>query len=654
MNYFPKWVGNAGEGFDARGFCEQLSEAGINSVEFVTKDHNGNCYYMTQIGPKPKRDWLGEFVVAAKAREVEVLAYYSLAWDTYAATTYPEWSQRNQDGTPFTTGWRFRNVCPNTPYRKYVIEQIREIVCGYDVDGIWIDLVDWAPCHCECCKTMYRDSYGEELPANPRDTPEHSVRYEEFWGESRLSLIRALVETIRKERPSGLFSFNGSGKFGRYKGQMSALASFHSREGTMGPDFLSRACKSLAPQNKPYEIIAPGGKGWFSWVLRPDRTLKLEAALVCAHGGGLTVSINPFPDGTIQNPEIANVSKVFQWVKERERAFRGGVDATLADVAILWTKNTPRAVFGEAEEGISKTLMEAHQLFEIVQEGRDLSKYQLVILPSGTSLLDQPQEQVREFVKNGGGLLCISTASLMDGRGELLEDFSISDILGTKYAGILDESASYLRVTDRRLSQGLTDYPLLVRSPALKIHPTRCDVLAEALLPIAKLDNEHWVWPNVVNPPNPEGRGAAVTLSLSGRCAYVSSSIDKYVAKESAGSYLYDPWPRKLLSNLMEILVKDPLLRTDAPAGVEILLRKSDDGYLVHAFNKYSVLPGVSDLSRNPTIKGVNVWLNPSRLGRVHMAESLAGEGEVKFDSKGEWPVLHICRIDIHTCVAVR
>lgn len=654
LNYFPDWVQDNGNKFDANGLCESLLKAGVNSVEFVAKEHNGNCYYMTEIGPRPKRDWLGEFVAAAKPRGMEVLAYYSLAWDTWAATTHPNWSQMTSEGKPFAGPWMFRNACLNTPYRDYVLHQLREIVSGYDVDSIWIDLVDWAPCYCSYCKKRYSARYGEDLPTNPRDTLEHSIRFEEFQGESRISFMRNVAEIIRREKPSVLLSFNGSGKFGRYKGQLSEFASFHSREGTMGPDFLSRACKTLSPQNKPYELIAPGGKGWFSWVLRPEDILKLESSIVYAQGGNLTISINPFPNGSTQRSEIENISRVFEWVKRRNRCFQSDIASNVADVAILWTKDTTRRVFGEAEEGVSKTLLENHFLFDIIQEGTNLGSYKLVILPSGTALLGKAEQQVRKFVRKGSRILCIHNAALVDERGELRDNFSVADILGLDYKGSSTQSTCYLRVTSPDLMKGLIDYPLLSKSPALNVEGSGCDILAEVLSPIAELDDEHWVWPHVTNPPALNGQGPAITISHDVKGAYVSCPIDRTAAKESAEGYLYDPWSKRLLANLIGVLVEDPLIRTNAPAGVEVLLRRGPDGFLLHAFNKYAAVPGVGDGSNPPKISGLKVWLNRSRLGPVDSAELLTGENALEPVVDDSWLLVPLPELGIHCCASIR
>jgi hypothetical protein len=123
---------------------------------------------------------------------------------------------------------------------------------------------------------------------------------------------------------------------------------------------------------------------------------------------------------------------------------------------------------------------------------------------------------------------------------------------------------------------------------------------------------------------------------------------------ESAGRYLYDPWCKRLLSNLADMLVDEPILRTDAPAGVEILLRRSSKGYLLHLFNKYAALPAVADPSRNPRIADTTVWLNPSRIGDVQTAEGIAGEGNVELSLKDTWPMIRVPKIDLHSCVSLQ
>ena len=48
----------------------------------------------------------------------------------------------------------------NSPYRQYVLDQIREIVLGYRPDAVFLDLYGQTLCYCNHCQKEFRSRTG--------------------------------------------------------------------------------------------------------------------------------------------------------------------------------------------------------------------------------------------------------------------------------------------------------------------------------------------------------------------------------------------------------------------------------------------------------------------------------------------------------------
>jgi len=155
---------------DPKEYIETYKAAHIDSIIVFAKGHWGECYYDTKVGhkhPGLKGDMLAEMVELGHQNDMEVAAYYSLGFDTWAAIQNPDWAERYEDGTPkrVTANKKWHNVCCNTPYHDYALAQLAEIASGYDVDGLFIDIFPfhwyYNICYCEYCeRTAPRHGHG--------------------------------------------------------------------------------------------------------------------------------------------------------------------------------------------------------------------------------------------------------------------------------------------------------------------------------------------------------------------------------------------------------------------------------------------------------------------------------------------------------------
>ncbi len=167
---------------DPKEFVRLHAEANVNRLFLFFKDHWGYAFYETKIGirhPHLKGDFCSEVIEEAQKCNISINAYYSIGFDHAIVEKHPDWSIVDVEGKPVslqhTGNFRLFNMpCYNSPYRKYVLDQLDEIAERYEFHQMTIDILGrmTAPldysgthaCYSEHCKTAYREQFGRDLP----------------------------------------------------------------------------------------------------------------------------------------------------------------------------------------------------------------------------------------------------------------------------------------------------------------------------------------------------------------------------------------------------------------------------------------------------------------------------------------------------------
>jgi len=307
----PEWARGRGSAFDAGRYAESLAEARVECVELYTKDHHGTCYFPCSLGRPYPRDVLGELLPELRQRGIRVIAYVSICFDNYALGLHPQWRAVNLLGDPYTIG-PFPMACLSSPYADFVLQQIRELVEGYAVDGYWLDIVPLArdvpqeiwmttplpsPCYCLSCQRCYEAETGERLPRQ-HEAERHERAYQFLVGKVEVFLTSAAA-IIHGHRPEALITYNGAGSPGDPidRGDLVSIeghAPFYPRQ-----SFIARWGKTAG---KPFEILTAGGLprydlggGWNGFDQKPPLIMQLESAIAVAHGGSCVIGQAPYP-----------------------------------------------------------------------------------------------------------------------------------------------------------------------------------------------------------------------------------------------------------------------------------------------------------------------------------------------------------------------
>ena len=663
----PQWAKGRGEAFDAGEYADSLAEAGVDCVELYTKDHHGVCYFPCSLGLPYPRNILGELLPELRQRDIRLMAYVSICFDNYALGLHPASRAVNSVGDPCKIG-PFYMACWSSPYMDFVLQQIRELAEGYDVDGYWLDIMPLArqvpqamwmtndlpvPCYCLSCQQAYQKETGEPLPLHPSKAQSERA-YQFLLGKGEAFVSRAF-EVIHEFRPDALITYNGDGA----PGDPVTLGDLVSIEGHAPlytrQSFIARWGKA---SGKPSEILTSGGLlhqelggGWSGFDQKPPTMLQLESALAVAHGGSTVIGVAPYPDGCIDPAQFDGLGKVFGRLRDREPWLHdpeGVADIGLALVAKPRTASSLWYHMTDGAESIHEALLDGHYQYNLLPTLDDVDRHQVVILADQAALSDVEMELVRAYVEGGGRLLASGTTSLTDEQGTRRSDFGLADVFGVSLHQDPELPFTYVRLRAGPLADRVTALPIFSDQSPLEVVLDGASVLADLVYPEATFTDATTVlW----GPPGPDDAkthpGICVHQYGQGTCWYAAWPLRSRTPSNS--------WIKRLIIALVGDMLPDPVLKTSAPAGVEVVLNRQADRYVVHLVNTHAGTPDrLSSLSQPLNLTGLEVDLNLTRLGitavrRVYAPTDVA----LPHQETDGWLTIQVEPLHIHEILVV-
>ncbi|MCL5995425.1 MAG: beta-galactosidase trimerization domain-containing protein [Chloroflexi bacterium] len=681
----PDWVPDRGEGFDADAIVRLLKDAGISALELYCKDVHGVSYYPSQVelGPQYPRDVTGELCRASHAAGIKFIAYYSIGWDGRVGKYHPEWLMRTSRQEELKIPGHWNWVCINTGYGQYVLDKIAELADLYEIDGLFIDIFvdNFSACYCPVCNRLFQERYGIPMPVDLNER-RNIAMIKRFQADYHHEYLQRIAHILEQRRPAAQLTFNGVGAVCAHNRRFSELAGWHSVE-SHAPDFLaiSRTCKILRSQGKPFEITTPGLvkcvqeggdpeveelANWSSMIPKPASTLRIEASIALSHSGTTTVGLNLRADGSLQERESQPLLEAGRWVAERRHAFEDTVP--VSDAAVLWNERT--CVFhsiatmdkrwgclsgDEDLRGIHAGLVGHHTQFDIMREDlADFGRYRLIILPDRLVTDGTLEDRLRTYVGEGGTLMACYEASLIDESGSRRADFGLADVLGVQCAGSTADRTCFVQPMVSELERDLShSAPVMARGQAIEINLSGAVALAAYVPPIGERTAEHYIWTTPYNWPGTAVGKPAITLNHFGRgqCMYIGFPIGTNLTRRLKA----DPWLDQLLANLVDYLLPNPFLRVDAPRLVEVIANRRQTGYAIHLVNYYGGVEGFYYLAdRVPHLTGLRLKLARERLPHsVNVRIATKPSGTVAHRWEDDYLIIDLPPLDDHMTVLV-
>ena len=248
--------------------------------------------------------------------------------------------------------------------------------------------------------------------------------------------------------------------------------------------------------------------------------------------------------------------------------------------------------WGRMLEGIEywhDILRRGHNAYDIGGLDRDLSGYQLVVLADQLAMSDGELEAIADFVAAGGNLLATGETSLYDELGRRRPDYGLATVFGVTQPVASGSAFTYISRVDPDMAQGLPGTPIVINRGHLR--PTSTTARADRTRVRARTTLRRWIIRalglSAARPDHGAARSRSRNTFGAGQCVYLGVSLDPPAGQAGpwATGGLEAVWSNTLAANVVRSLVPDPVLVTDAPPGVELVLNAHGDHWMLHVLD---------------------------------------------------------------------
>jgi uncharacterized membrane protein len=563
-NHLDDWLPGGYARYDSKTIAQTIIDADFECGMIYARCHVGTCYWNASEGPKHaglgEHDQIGEICQQLQAAGKHFILYYSVVYDKKLNDGHPDWRMvaEGPDGDSFGRNSRYRQVCPNSPYRAYTMRALEEIARNYPIEGAFLDMTFWPTvCHCPHCQAAWAvASGGKAIPA--KNWLDRDWKAFVGWRYGVMtSFIRDCTAALHKYRPGIVVSFqcpnqlHGSWVRGNdlNAADSGAIPSHdvYYPSGHIHMSLQPRLFQATSPIH-PFDIfISRPVVGLRDMpAMKPFAHMLAEASSVLANGGAIIYIDQIHPDGTLYQDIWDQFKRLNAEIASRE-AFTGGQPVPYAGV--YFSQDT-RDFYGQDDYegrymseflGACKALLEEHVLFDIITPRNlgELGHYKVIVLPNTACLGPREVEALRQFVAAGGGLVGSYQVSAGNAWNEPYGQPALGDVFGIQVLGDTQKyTDSYFRVAagDHPVAQGLyRQRPVTCARPQLLIEALDgAEELAHIVYPYVEPAPDHYISIHN-NPPGVETSCPAIVAHRfgQGRAVYFASQIGAMYATSS-------------------------------------------------------------------------------------------------------------------------
>lgn len=495
------------ERIDPEDIVATAADAGLQGMWGYVLDPAGWFYYPTKIGrqfPHLKgRDLLGQFIAACRKHGLRFVGYYDPFEFGLATQEHPEWRNEYPGDRVPSSPRLWGKLCFNRPgCIEYYLSIVKESLSRYEMDEVYFD--DFAPSHCGCadCQKRYKAETGRELPfyQTPQGVayPDHlrfGLNYPEGsefgfyfyqlqkWLDQWAMHMRQAAKEIR---PDCMVSFNysrgyyGGGDNG-FTVDTAKAADVSGRDcAILGFQFQHsiefKALRALT-QHLPFDAQMPIGEHHGDEVSpKQEGLLKQQLAYIFAHGGGVTYIDDMDWQGRISKKKYHRMKKVNAWSRERFPYLGGQM---VADVGLYmsqesnvyhpgWHHSRWNSSRGDAQAGTDFSVHTAGNVafvqamirenvpFDVVHRNKlnNLGRHKVMYLNNVEVMREEEGEALREFVRNGGGLVVTHRTGLRDAQHRQRSNFLLADLIGGDFLEMPSYATSFVAVAKGDRAEG--------------------------------------------------------------------------------------------------------------------------------------------------------------------------------------------------------
>jgi hypothetical protein len=640
------------------------------------------AFYPTEVALHKRSAWLGdrdafgEMNAGCRKMGMNVVARTDAhaCWQK-TADAHPDWLMVGADGQKLRhpSDPQYWLTCALGPYNfEFMTAVHEEILRKYRPDGIFTNR--WAGsgmCYCEHCQENFRAFAKMDLPRS--NDPQVPARKQYIvWHEQRLfELWRLWNEKIRAINPGASFIANAGGAMsGQDMKTVAALAPTmcadrQSRHGVMAPWANGKNAKEYRATmgSKPvagmFSVGIDDEHRWKDSVESGDE-IRMWAADGIAQGmRPWFVKFNAKP---LDRRWMPVVEEIFTWHHANEAYLRNV--RPLARVGLVYSQQTAWFYGGEkarerVEEpalGFYQALVEARVPFEMVHDrcldAKHLAGLRTLILPNIAALSDAQCGQLREYVRQGGGLVATFETSLYDEWGVRRKEFGLADLFGVQYAGRVEENMrnSYLSLDasagSSALMRGFEDAGRIVNAVnQVEVTPVEGQAAALRVVPsYPDLPME-----SVFTRPGATLRpGVYQRMEGKGRVVYFPGDIDRTFWQ------VLDVDHGKLLRNAVEWATnEEPQVTVVGKGVVDVAVWEQEQSMTVHLVNLTNPMMMKGPVREILPITQQRVTVRIPEGRQVEKVRLLVAGTDVAHRVAGDQVVIDVPGIELHEVVAM-
>jgi len=537
----------------------------------------------------------------------EVIRMHMTPW---VQAEHPDWQVLNSPGEKPLPAEKIPESmvlgCWNSPYGDYFIKSHVELARRLDWDGYNLDGFGcWMQCYCPHCVADYKNETGKDMPGGINANDPEWRRYLK-WKLDRYTKFVAKWTMALKSMKPGFVCLpwtTGPGRWWHWMGApavegsdnmhrvldaaaLELLWDFPPDQGSnLLPSFTCRYYRGLTGDSPAWVLPYLCEQGQFG-MQSPAAECMLRYMTVVTNGclaaglmGQESVAMTnaQFNKMLEEREPFTKQAKSFKWaamlVGESSRLLYGLPGARMEVPLGHWfgsgvdTQDIGRLAAGErrmpahmeSSVGVFRAAMQDHLPLDIIIEPdvenlNALKQYKVLILANAACLSKKANDNIRQFVKDGGGIVAMHEASVCNEFGDRQTDFGLSDVFGVHFKGTDDYSArwpTYERWVQCYLPLAGIDSHEIVDDPVIRSNyrggdrvnyigwMTNVDVITGARKLGRRLADPEWPF-IVINEP--------------GSTSSVGAGRSIYFACDMGQAYFIAPfhYQRKLLSNAIK------------------------------------------------------------------------------------------------------
>jgi hypothetical protein len=334
-----EWSRGIGEKFDPAAFVERAHRDGVTQIIWYDKWIDGLVFRKTKTtSHTTERDFLAALAPECRKHGIKLVIYFNTFYD--GNPEFAQWAARDQTAKPipFSPSWPENLLSIYSPFREKALEQIREMVVDYGIDGFYLDVPGYALVSYD---QWTRDAFRKRVGKDVDDATLEERR--RFAVESAVEWNQDVADFVHKLNPKVTIVTNElidplvEGPF--RAARMAKVVDYFTTELHTSDLQINRG-PALGNALKPYEIVTLISDDWFTPLRSgPVKTSKstdqmhVELASIFTAGLNACLAITFAHDGTLDENTLKHIDLAGDWLRQRKPYLENAEDVN--DVGIL-------------------------------------------------------------------------------------------------------------------------------------------------------------------------------------------------------------------------------------------------------------------------------------------------------------------------------